>query len=1027
MASDRTTRKKRTPRKGQPRARAQRLDALQRVSQAVSGTLDLESVSGLALEATMTVLRLDGAAIRYVEEETRDLVLLAEKVTSEELSRELLSQQRLKMGQSLAGRVAQTGEVTVMENLPEDGLSLFPAIVKLGYHSYIGLPLKVKGKVIGVLSGFSVKPRRFASDDIEMLGSLGNMVGMAISNARLFRTVERGHKQWEQTFDAMGDGAAVISADRIVRRANWGLAKMLNTTPWALIGKPCFEAVGCCDVPPEWCPAGISMKKGEAFSVVTQPHAFGGRWVEMRVDPLVDSDGRISGMVHIFRDVTRERQQRNAVERLYKLSRVLTSSLDLGAVLNVALDEFARTFPAEGATAGIALFDQFEQFLHVQVAKGPQREAALRLSLPLAALDPEAQETLFKEKRPLLRAADSAASCRIKSLPGLEECAGFVALPLTVGERITGMLFRVADEPRLPDAEEQAMLETFAREIAMAIENARLYTLTDAALRKRVGELEGLTGVLSAATGGLELSSILGNVLKRAAGALGADRAGMGILDETERKIAVAVDYRGDNGGGLMEAGLNGNLYDSPLVKRMLQELTPVVVENWSSELEGKDKDAVAALGLKSLMIVPLAHTGTAVGYLSFGMEKVRRVFTEAEVSLGQAIAAHLASVVENARLHERTERERGTLESIISSMGEGLLVVDGNGVAVYCNPAAEELLRVDASNFVGQPVDVCYRMLASKIVGPPDWRAILSEGMKKGGGTRKVRLFVQLAELREIEGTIFSIEREDRRLGTGIVLRDVTKEREVDRMKTEFISIASHELRTPLTSIFGYAELLLERSKVLPDKERRWVETIHREGKRLADIIEDMLNVTRIESGRLSLRLESVILGAVVDGLIEQLACASGVDRLKNEVPEDLPAVRADPSKLQQVLHNLADNALKYSPAGGEVAFTAELGVDGQVVLSVSDHGLGIPEDEIPRLFSKFHRVNRLETAGMRGTGLGLYIVKSLMEMMGGRVWVQSRLGQGTTFFISLPVFEHAITVDNGSQSASSTTKIPE
>ncbi len=292
---------------------------------------------------------------------------------------------------------------------------------------------------------------------------------------------------------------------------------------------------------------------------------------------------------------------------------------------------------------------------------------------------------------------------------------------------------------------------------------------------------------------------------------------------------------------------------------------------------------------------------------------------------------------------------------------------------------------------------------MSTRVDKPRDWMGRMEEGIKKGD-TGTFSAFVQLAQRREIEGRPFVVGKEGSRLGMGVLLRDVTREREVDRMKTEFISIASHELRTPMTSVYGFAELLLLRAKDIPREQRSWVETIHRESKRLSAIVEDLLNVSRIEAGRLSLNIGPTAVLPLVKRIVQQLQLGHASHQLRVDSDGGPSEVLADADKLQQVLYNLVDNALKYSPGGGEVLISARRGADNSIVFCVRDQGLGIPQEEIPKLFTRFHRVERPETTGLRGTGLGLYIAKSLVEMMSGRIWVESKVNEGSAFYVSLP-----------------------
>ena len=226
----------------------------------------------------------------------------------------------------------------------------------------------------------------------------------------------------------------------------------------------------------------------------------------------------------------------------------------------------------------------------------------------------------------------------------------------------------------------------------------------------------------------------------------------------------------------------------------------------------------------------------------------------------------------------------------------------------------------------------------------------------------------------------------------------------ETDRLKTNFVSIASHELRTPLTSLYGYSELLVSRD-VAEEQRRMWLENIHVESKRLALILDDLLDVSRIQAGMVVMRREMVQVLPMVEASLLAVSGMQDGHQVMLSVPPDLPEVAVDPDKLMQVLVNLVSNAFKYSPNGGHVTVEAnqELG-SGKVIISITDQGVGIAQEDLGNLFNSFSRIKRPETQQIQGTGLGLYIVKALVELLDGEVWVESEAGKGSTFSFSLP-----------------------
>ncbi len=227
----------------------------------------------------------------------------------------------------------------------------------------------------------------------------------------------------------------------------------------------------------------------------------------------------------------------------------------------------------------------------------------------------------------------------------------------------------------------------------------------------------------------------------------------------------------------------------------------------------------------------------------------------------------------------------------------------------------------------------------------------------------------------------------------------------EVNQLKTEFLSIASHELRSPLTSIAGFAELIIH-TQPDPARQQEYAQIIYSEALRLSDLIDNLLDISRIEMGCMQLHLERLSLSKVLHELLRTRQIPRS-HAIQVKVPADLPEVMADPGKLRQILENLVSNAIKYSPAGGIVTVEAEVCTDDPHMLEirVRDQGIGIPPEHLPHLFSRFYRVQSTQTREIRGTGLGLYITRHLVELQGGRIWAESEPGKGSTFAFTVPV----------------------
>ena len=239
--------------------------------------------------------------------------------------------------------------------------------------------------------------------------------------------------------------------------------------------------------------------------------------------------------------------------------------------------------------------------------------------------------------------------------------------------------------------------------------------------------------------------------------------------------------------------------------------------------------------------------------------------------------------------------------------------------------------------------------------------------------------------------------------LGRTLVFHDVTEAKAVQRMKSQFLSTASHQLRTPMATILAFSELSLTR-KVTPPKQREWLEQIHSQSTRMTGIINSMLNVSQIESGRLDLQVQEFDALEICRSICDDFQAKSDDHQFVIRIPAPLAQIRADQSRFIQIVENLVDNAVKYSPGSGKITIAAEAERDGRIRFRVTDTGVGISPEGQKYLFVPFSRVPDDRTSEITGTGLGLYIARNLAELHGGTMWVESEWGYGTTVYFTMP-----------------------
>jgi two-component system phosphate regulon sensor histidine kinase PhoR len=362
---------------------------------------------------------------------------------------------------------------------------------------------------------------------------------------------------------------------------------------------------------------------------------------------------------------------------------------------------------------------------------------------------------------------------------------------------------------------------------------------------------------------------------------------------------------------------------------------------------------------------------------------------------LASAFNATAARLAETIRV---LSDERNREATILGSMIEGVAVISARERVLYSNRAFEQILGLEGQTIQDRPLIEVVRHTGLLAVIKEALRAEKQQSSEIVVGTVRPRSFAVTATPVRAGGAS----------GAVLVLHEITDLRRLERVRQDFVANVSHEFRTPLTAIQGFAETLLGGALDDPAHRSRFVEIIRDHATRLARLTEDLLELSRIEAGQLKLELRPVSVPQLVNSCIEttQLTAGSKQLTLKGELPADLPAVQGDANRLQQVLQNLLDNAVQYTPPGGAISAEAAC-ANGEVVVTVADTGIGIPQSDQSRIFERFYRVDAARSREAGGTGLGLSIARHIVEAHGGRIWVDSTVGEGSRFHFSIPAIK--------------------
>ena len=486
----------------------------------------------------------------------------------------------------------------------------------------------------------------------------------------------------------------------------------------------------------------------------------------------------------------------------------------------------------------------------------------------------------------------------------------------------------------------------------------------------------------------LEPAAILEELADQAPALLGADACAIQLVEGDELVISAV--------GGATAPPVAGSR--SPSTARpggdVVQTRSPVVYADTEGDERLVADDPILAAGHAAYLGVPLVGLEQGLqGVLAVYSQRAR-VWREEEVEALTALAGNASAVLSNAELYQRVALERERSYAILSNIADGIVAVDREGKVVLWNESAEAITGVPGAAALGRtPVEVLQRELASSDEGTAGERLL---SIQRGGD--EVWLSLTEAVMHDPVGSVS---------GRIFAFRDVSSERIVEEMKSTFVSTVSHQLRAPLTSIYGFAETLLRRDVLFGEEERRtFLEYIASEAQRLTTIVDTLLSVARLEAGDMQVELTPTDLRAVVSDAISSVQEGAIVNghRFVLELPDEPLAASADREKLGQILRNLLDNAVKFSPDGGTVTVEAHRRA-GRVEVRVVDQGEGIPEAEREHIFSKFHRAD--STGGHGGAGLGLFIARGLVLAMGGRIWVDSAEGGGSSFAFELPLAE--------------------
>ncbi len=539
----------------------------------------------------------------------------------------------------------------------------------------------------------------------------------------------------------------------------------------------------------------------------------------------------------------------------------------------------------------------------------------------------------------------------------------------------------------------------------------------DAAVKKKLlgrsRELAALLEISQTATQSLETEKILNDTLDKSLEILDFDVGYIRTLDSEKKNLIVRI-ARGLSSPEFLSTSFPLDSPDPVVGKTVFQTQKPYIGFDIRKDPMFKTR-TMEKEGVISLAMFPLVSKQRALGFIAVGSKTFHK-FTKREIRLLMAFSSQLGAALENAQLYDEVTKSKAYIENLVENAADIILSTNLEDRILTWNRGAEITLGYNKEEVIGRHLSILLppervhelAEMRAKVEFFGALRDVEVEGEKKDGTA--IYLSLSVSPITDGDGKIVGFLR---------VAKDVTEKKryeqrlkELDKLKSDFVSNVSHELRTPLTAIKGSVDNMLDGlTGDLNEKQSRYLMRIKSNADRLARLINDLLDLSRIEAG-INLKPRNLDLVTIAKEVTETLrpVAADKLITLTMESLDDTVTAWADPDRISEILMNLLGNAIKFTPTNGEVTLSLQGSGNEWVKISVADTGPGIPSDEANRIFDKFYQVTQPEKQKAMGTGLGLSITKALVEMHGGKIWLESEVGRGSIFSFILPAAEQPL-----------------
>jgi PAS domain S-box-containing protein len=973
----------------------------------------------------------------------------------------------------------------------------FPALVEPRYFSWLGVPLLSKGAVIGVIALEKAESSYYKDEHIQAMTTFAGQAAVALENANLFEESARRNLELDQRSRRLAllnrlstELSGTLDPNNILDITIRELTQAINCSAVSAI---LFDATGQAvlqteaprvaeELPAPLPDAPLFERLRETLGIFNIEDII----LESTLAPLNDfltargtkallalslaTGSNLLGVLiahadHVYRftvdevelartianqvavavqnarlfDETQrlfnETQQRTAeLATLYELGMDVTQVLDQRRLMDITLENVARLQHAESVL--LVMRNEADNTMTIDGIDRGERIGPLIRPITGKSFS----EFVLSTGKPLLIGDIQSES---EQLPASGDNIGdparsWLGVPLIVRGATIGVLTVQSYQPNDFTESHQRLLVQIANQLAIALDNARLFTTAQdytADLEARVAErtrqvesehqrTQTLLSIITELSTSLDLDMVLNRTLAVINETMNAEHSLIMMMnpDESSLYLRASLGYTTPPPKGGQASSFKPG---EGLVGWVINNRQPVLIPDLWKDTRWIRHDDQTNIH-RSAIAVPLMMGEEVLGALLLFHRQPER-FTPDQLELAQATAKQVTVAINNAQLfrliRDQAERlgdmlrtqhiETSRSQAILEAVADGVLVTDVSGKITLFNASAEQILSLDRDEILGQSLDHFIGLFGK---AAQSWMLTIRTWLEDPNSYQPGDTYAEQVVLdnrRVVSVHLSPVRLRNDFLGTVSIFRDITHQVEVDRLKSEFVATVSHELRTPMTSIKGYVEILLMGAAgSMSPQQVHFLEIVKSNTERLAVLVNDLLDVSRIEAGRVTLSLQALDLREVAEDVIATLSHRMQEEerpmKIELDIPSDLPRVYGDPERARQVLDNLLENAYQYTEIGGTI--NLRMHPEGDMMqIDVKDNGIGITLEEQKRVFERFYRGEDPLVLATSGTGLGLSIVNSLVDMHKGSLWLESSgiRGEGSVFSFTLPLYQ--------------------